>query len=276
MASRFLDAIPSVARTLVDIFPGGLAVFVTDMEKVTVSEINGFKNALLEVGQVVRKGSPSHMVFQSGKPVDFEIGDDSPYGEALRVIAIPLFDDDQPGELAGSFGIAIPRYSAHELRRIAQAFTGALTEVSAAIQQTAAAAANISAVEKKLNDSIVSIGELSASIVTVLDSIKSIAGQTKMLGLNAAIEAARAGDAGRGFGVVAEEIRKLSEESKTTAEQIRLMTRNIEQRIEEANQGSVSALRAAEEQGAATEEIAASIEEMVTRSEQLTKIAQAL
>lgn len=276
MASKFLESIPFTARHLVEMFPGGLSVFATDMEKITVAEVKGFKSLNVKVGQEIRKGSPSYTAFQSRKLVDFELGDDSPYGEAIRVVTIPLFDDDHPDQMAGTFGIAIPRYTAHELRRIAGSFTQALGEISAAIQQTATAAADIGLVEKQLNDSIVSIGELSASIITVLESIKGIADQTKMLGLNAAIEAARAGDAGRGFGVVAEEIRKLSEESKTTAEQIRTMTQNIKQQIEKANQGSNTALKAAEEQGAATEEIAASVEEMVARSEQLAQIAQDL
>lgn len=276
MSSKFLDSIPFVASEMVNMVPGGLAIFATDTEKVTVSEISGFKNALLEVGQEIRKGSPSYMILQNGKTLDFELGEDSPYGEALRIIAIPVFDDEQPGQIVGTFGIALPRYNAFELRRISGIFSESLTEISAAIQQTAAAAANISTVEKELNESIIGIGEMANSIVTVLDSIKSIADQTKMLGLNAAIEAARAGDAGRGFGVVAEEIRKLSEDSKTTAEEIRIMTQNIEKRIEEAKLNSRTALQAAEEQGATTEEVAASIGEMVPKAELLSKIAQAL
>ncbi|MDD5934548.1 MAG: methyl-accepting chemotaxis protein [Clostridiales bacterium] len=64
------------------------------------------------------------------------------------------------------------------------------------------------------------LGEKSKSIMAVIDTINSIAKQTNLLALNASIEAARAGEAGRGFSVVADEIRKLAQQSTEAAEDI--------------------------------------------------------
>ena len=65
--------------------------------------------------------------------------------------------------------------------------------------------------------------------------VKGICDQSNLLGLNAAIEAARAGDAGRGFSVVADEIRKLATNSKENVSQIDAITKGIREAIDNLN-----------------------------------------
>ena len=71
------------------------------------------------------------------------------------------------------------------------------------------------------------INEQVSSILGILNEVENIAKQTNLLALNAAIEAARAGEAGRGFAVVADEVRHLSENTNKFSKQIRSLVHNV-------------------------------------------------
>ncbi|HKL42793.1 MAG TPA: methyl-accepting chemotaxis protein [Clostridia bacterium] len=94
-------------------------------------------------------------------------------------------------------------------------------------KETVASSKNISEVIQNTNDNAKKIDE-------AVKMIKSISEQTNLLALNASIEAARAGEAGRGFSVVAEEIRKLAEESDQFSETIAIIVKNLQSEVSQA------------------------------------------
>ncbi len=275
MASWLMENFPKICDYFMKLLPKDYAYYATDLTKFTYKNDENFAVPFVQVGNEFSKQGVAHKVIQSKQVITMEL-DETVYGMPLKVTTVPVFDDDNPGEVVGTIGIAIRRNTANNLRRVAESYQKGMHEISAAIEETAASAGDINVAEQKLNKEIMSIGETADKIVQILEYIRSIADETKMLGLNAAIEAARAGEAGRGFGVVAEEIRKLSASSKETANQIRALTQQIEGNIAVAMESSKITLNASQEQAAAAQQITASIEELTSMLEELNMIAQEL
>lgn len=117
---------------------------------------------------------------------------------------------------------------------------------------------------------IKSLGERSTQISGIIQVIREIADQTNLLALNAAIEAARAGEQGRGFAVVADEVRKLAERTSTATSEIGGMIQTIQAEtvravssMEEGDKLVAAGVREAEQAGNAIRRINESIEATV-------------
>ena len=272
---RVARAFEDLAKPLAEAFPEGAMLTVSDLEKIAYRQSSSkFDIPGLQVGTLLKEDGIAKECIRAQKPVMKDI-DASVYGVATRGICVPLFDPDDK-MIVGTFGIYLPRTLAFSLQELASKLNTSIQEIAAVMEEVAASAGEISSNEGQLSERVKEVVEISAEINEVLDFIKNVADQTKMLGLNAAIEAARAGEYGRGFGVVADEIRKLSDQSKETADRIRKLTREIEAKLQVVNQAAEGTLKQSQEQAAATEEVTASVMEMSRMAEQLAEVAKNL
>ncbi|WP_407681560.1 methyl-accepting chemotaxis protein [Pseudomonas mangiferae] len=125
------------------------------------------------------------------------------------------------------------RVQSEDGRQVVERTIRAMSELSAKISDSCA---NI----ETLNSKTVNIGQ-------ILEVIKSISQQTNLLALNAAIEAARAGEAGRGFAVVADEVRNLAHRTQESAQEIQKMIEELQVGAREAVNTMTESQRYSEE-----------------------------
>ncbi|WP_373293645.1 methyl-accepting chemotaxis protein [Pseudomonas matsuisoli] len=135
---------------------------------------------------------------------------------------------------------------------------------------------SINALAQDVNGTAAQVEELAAKIngiTRVLDVIRTIAEQTNLLALNAAIEAARAGEAGRGFAVVADEVRGLAHRTQESTREIETMVKGIQgdtsgavQAMQSSNERAHSAKEIAQAAGQSLETITAAISQIAERN----------
>ena len=140
------------------------------------------------------------------------------------------------------------------------------------VKETIEGMIRISEVVKRSSDTVQDLGKSSNEIGEIVQVIDDIADQTNLLALNAAIEAARAGEQGRGFAVVADEVRKLAERTSKATQEIAVMIKHIQKNTEGAVQSMQLGTKEVENGHALAEKAGNSLNEIINGAERVVDI----
>ncbi|WP_338452397.1 methyl-accepting chemotaxis protein [Niallia oryzisoli] len=266
---ELMQALITITPWIAEIMQTDMGFAVTDKEKFIIQKDGKTVKLNISPGDPVNPKSAMADAMRTKKPAAKNM-DASLYGIPVRIYGYPLLDEYR--NVIGSVGIAKNIETWTGLNKSAFELAESSNEVGHIIDEFIKVASQLN------NDSIMLQGkadEINNKFKTtnqILDSIKSISSQTRLIGLNAAIEAARIGEVGKGFGVVANEIRKLSGHSndasveiEKTLRELQINLQNITEEVTAINATVINQLEKAKE-----------INSRISRFEEISKLLLAL
>ncbi len=236
---------------------GAQKILSTDIDRIIITEEDAAR-----VGGTIKAGTNLAIKDGVNKIGNFGITGDPIFTEGLANVAS---------------GLVIARLQEREskvvLQRCAESVAASLEKAALSIQQIASSAQQLTTSSQRASDVAIDVNENIKQTHNIINFIQQVAAQTNLLGLNAAIEAARAGEHGRGFSVVAEEVRKLSDDSKKSATSISTFLQKFHHSINGMSQVNNETSLIAQQQAVAIQEVANMIENVRTVGSELVSLS---
>ncbi len=247
-------------------------VAVSDTEKIIAALPGKTIDLRLRKGEILKEGSVALEAIYGEKPIIRQVSREV-YGVPYIGRAIPLFEGK---EVIGCIIVAESLDAKEKLVSMAQNLSTTIEQITAAMEENAAGLEKVASLSHQMEQ--ISEGNLESVKETdkIVETVYNISRQSKLLGLNASIEAARAGNAGKGFNVVASEISQLAENSTVSTKRITDILEKLKLENQKVSKQSEELSLVLNEIAAATEEVSASIQSLSDMSVDLVNMAENL
>lgn len=269
--NEFFDAVKATFSIIPPIITTDSTFTLTDKEKyLMIKQAKTFKLNIKENDLLVKDGAAvkcmntkDHQIAHYPKEV---------FGFPIIVHSVPIINENT-GNVLGSFTFAVSQEKEQELFDMSKSLQIFSEDLSTSTEEIAASTEELASNTQNVNLEITEVKDQIKELDSIIDYVKSVADSTNLLGLNAAIEAARAGESGKGFSVVAQEIRKLAVSSKSSSAKITASLEEIRKKINKVVDNVNELATISEQQAAQTELIASNSTSLSQISSKLNELA---
>lgn len=269
---EILEAFIKVAPYLTELHVDDLSIAVTDLEKY-VCYVPG-KNIVFPVkpGDPVKSTTAIYQAMTERRRLIRQMGSEV-FGFPYIAVAIPIIDK---GIVVGGICFLQSIEKQDRLFTMAESIFKEITHLNASTQEISAASESLTSVGVDLSQLTKLVLEQTKKSQDITNIVKKISNQTNLLGLNASIEAARLGELGKGFNVVAEEIRKLAISTKESIEKIEGIVNGLQNTSSNMSEDVFKIERAAQHQASSIHEITEATQNLYNLIEKLRLEAEGL
>lgn len=261
------------ASTIKQLFNEDVDVTITDQETVLEHLLSKDLVVANAKGRKLNSDEPMMQSLQLNKRMVMEVPKEA-YGTPFTATMVPI--QDKTRKVIG--GIAICKSTTKQtiLTEVAEQFASSSEEISASTEELAVSASDFSEYMNQLSDAQNEMSKQVENTTKILAMINAVAKNTRVLGFNAGIEAARSGEYGRGFAVVAKEITRLADQSADSVNEIKQLLDDLNSKVENISNIIGNTLQISTSQTAVIGEISQAIQRLTDGAEEIEELAKKL